>query len=195
MTIRAAHILATCTVAADRVQADGASGRVEHALAAPFDIGSVPGLFSMPVKNVGRFPDNAKATCAACALLLRAAGIDRGPETTHDIAVLSAGFEPTAAMNAAFFRDYVEGGRSLGRGNLFIYTLPTSALAEASILLGLTGPSFYIEAGADPWLELVETGRCLVDSGRVPQAILLWWRDDHLRAALVAPETMHSPSA
>ena len=44
----------------------------------------------------------------------------------------------------AYFQDYVSGGRKLGRGNLFIYTLPTSPAAEAAIHFGLAGPLLYV---------------------------------------------------
>ena len=36
-------------------------------------------------------------------------------------------------------------GSTLGRGNLFIYTLPSSPLAEAAIHFGLTGKLLYLE--------------------------------------------------
>jgi len=42
------------------------------------------------------------------------------------------------------FLDYVQAGRKLGRGSLFIYTLPSSPLAEAAIHFGLQGPVLYI---------------------------------------------------
>src|SRR5574341_2368969 len=40
-----------------------------------------------------------------------------------------------------------ECGRTLGRGNLFIYTLPSSPLGEAAIHFGLQGPLFYAAEG------------------------------------------------
>ena len=56
------------------------------------------------------------------------------------------GASPAGALasNFAYFRDYVAYGRKLGRGNLFIYTLASSPLAEAAIHFGLQGPTFYM---------------------------------------------------
>jgi hypothetical protein len=53
------------------------------------------------------------------------------------------------AANREYFRDYVENGRSMGRGNLFIYTLATSPLGETAIALSLTGPSLFMRQERD----------------------------------------------
>jgi hypothetical protein len=62
--------------------------------------------------------------------------------------------------NIDYFRDYLANGRTLGRGSLFIYTLPTSAAAETAIALGLKGPMFYAEEPARPLHGLL----CLADA-------------------------------
>ncbi|MGQ9499188.1 MAG: hypothetical protein ACUVQ6_02265 [Dissulfurimicrobium sp.] len=43
-----------------------------------------------------------------------------------------------------YFRDYLDSGRRLARGALFIYTFPSSLLGEAAIHFGLKGPLFRV---------------------------------------------------
>lgn len=46
--------------------------------------------------------------------------------------------------NRLYFSDYLQAGRVLARGNLFVYTLPSSPLAEAAIHFGFQGPMLYM---------------------------------------------------
>lgn len=125
------------------------------------------------VKNYGRFPEGTRSVCSACALGLEGAGY--GPEDKLPTAgILAAGFDRTLQQNEAFFRDYVENGRVMGRGNLFIYTLPTSSVAEAAILFGIGGPCLYEEADGDPLPEMVASGCDFLNSGQAELMILLW---------------------
>ncbi len=157
-----------------------------HNLQAAYDFSEIPELFSYPVKNFGRFPESAKAVCGACALAIKAAGKSYQKGEKQNTALLNAGFAPTAMMNQTFFRDYLESGRTMGRGNLFIYTLPTSPAAEASIHFGLIGPSFFIESDTDPLGGLIRTGRSLCDTDQAENAICLWQDLDTSFAVLMA---------
>lgn len=65
-------------------------------------------------------------------------------EDNYEIGILLANAKGALDTNLAYFKDYLEAGRKLARGNLFIYTLPTSPLAEAAITLGLNGPLIYM---------------------------------------------------
>ena len=79
------------------------------------------------------------------ALALKDAGrsYPLGPDNTVGI----VGSAPEGCLDAdlAYFSDYVKCGRTLGRGNLFIYTLPTSPLAECAIHFALEGPLLYVD--------------------------------------------------
>lgn len=60
-------------------------------------------------------------------------------------AVLDCGREGCHQENLLYYRDYLENGRHLGRGHLFVGTLPSTPLCEAAISLGLNGPAYYMD--------------------------------------------------
>ncbi len=101
------------------------------------------GPFAYPVRNYGRMDGDARRVCAACALALRDAGFDYAEGGTLGIGLLGTGPDGSLRANRAYFEDYVAAGRTLARGNLFVYTLPSSPLAEASIHCGLRGPLLF----------------------------------------------------
>ncbi len=92
-------------------------------------------------RNFGRSDLFSQAVFLSAASLLKEGEYNLDPENTGLLAVNSYGALP---VNLDYFQDYVENGRSLGRGNLFIYTLPTSALAETAIYWGYKGPLLYM---------------------------------------------------
>ncbi|MEW5804641.1 MAG: hypothetical protein AB1847_21320 [bacterium] len=102
------------------------------------------GVFSYPVKNFGRFDRVSKMTCCALGLAIYDAGIIYAEGQKQDIGLLGTNEAGALSSNIAYFKDYVESGRTLARGNLFIYTLPSSPLAEAAIHFGCQGPVIYM---------------------------------------------------
>ncbi|MDO9464141.1 MAG: hypothetical protein Q7J67_02445 [bacterium] len=101
-------------------------------------------IFLYPVKNFGRFDMTSKMSCCAGALALHDAGVKYSEKHKQDIGIISTNTDGCLKSNLNYFRDYVQTGRKLARGNLFIYTLPSSPLAEASIHFGFQGPLLYI---------------------------------------------------
>lgn len=101
-------------------------------------------VFLYPVKNFGRFDAVSKMTCCAGALSLRDAGITYSERHKQDMGILGTNTVGCLQSNVRYFMDYVESGRTLARGNLFIYTLPSSPLAEAAIYFGCQGPLLHI---------------------------------------------------
>ncbi len=101
-------------------------------------------VFLYPVKNFGRFDITSKMACCAGALALHDAGIKYSEKRKQDIAIIGTNADGCLKSNLNYFEDYVQTGRKLARGNLFIYTLPSSPLAEASIHFGFQGPLLYI---------------------------------------------------
>lgn len=108
-------------------------------------------IFSHPVKNFGRFDPVSKMTCSAVALALKDAAIAYTADRKQDIGIVGTNTEGSLRSDIEYFRDYLDSGRTSSRGNLFIYTLPSSPLGEAAIHFGLRGPLLYV-AGADPGL-------------------------------------------
>ncbi len=101
---------------------------------------------------------------------------ERGQENRalREIGLLAAGSEGLLQANEQYFRDYVATGRTLGRGNLFIYTLATSALGEVAIVLSLTGPSMFIQDDARPLSALVRHGEQMIADGEAGGMLALW---------------------
>ncbi len=54
-----------------------------------------------------------------------------------------------ASANAAYWRDYTENGRELGRASLFVPTLPSIPVCEAAITLKIHGPAMYFRTAPD----------------------------------------------
>ena len=105
-------------------------------------------LVGRPVNYYPRMTTEARHCLCAASMALaatpwRASG---NPE----IGLLCGGSDGCLAANQEYFRDYVASGRSLGRGNLFIYTLPTSVLGEVAIVLSLAGPCLFIHDETRP---------------------------------------------
>ncbi|RPH50385.1 MAG: hypothetical protein EHM85_10670 [Desulfobacteraceae bacterium] len=101
-------------------------------------------IFSYPVKNFSRFDAISKTTCFCAALALKDAGIYYSAGQKQDIGIFGANESGCLESNINYFKDYIESGRILARGNLFIYTLPSIPLAEAAIHFGLSGPLLHI---------------------------------------------------
>lgn len=100
-------------------------------------------LFSYPFKNFGRLDALSKMTCYAVALALQDAEMHYSAGQKQDIGIIGTNASGSLQSDIDYFQDYLNSGRTLSRGNLFIYTLPTSPLAEASIYFGLQGPLLY----------------------------------------------------
>jgi hypothetical protein len=116
--------------------------------------------------------DEARACLVAASLAMREA------DWPHDgeIGTLAAGQRGFVRANQEYFRDYIANGRSLGRGNLFIYTLATSALGEVSIALGLSGPCMFWLDGSRPVTSMVHQAQRLCLDGEA-HGMLAFWSD------------------
>lgn len=105
-------------------------------------------IFSYPVKNFGRFDRISRMTCFGVALALKDAGIQYSLTRKQKIGIIGTNSAGSLSADVDYFKDYINSGRTLSRGNLFIYTLPSSPLGEAAIHFGFLGPLLYV-AGQD----------------------------------------------
>jgi len=103
-----------------------------------------PDIFKYPVENFGRFDPVSKLAVISIALALFDAKITYAKGKKQPISILGSNSSGARDANLAYFNDYIANGRTLARGNLFIYTLPSSFLAEAAIHFGLTGKLIYL---------------------------------------------------
>jgi len=126
-------------------------------------------LVGKPVKYYSRMTAEARSCLCAASLAMQAAN---WPEM--EVGLLAAHESAWRTANEEYFRDYLANGRSLGRGNLFIYTLPTSALGEVAIALKLTGPTLHIGQDEQPIAGLIRHGEQMVGDGETGGMLALW---------------------
>jgi 3-oxoacyl-(acyl-carrier-protein) synthase len=128
-------------------------------------------------------------TAFAISLALQDAGIEYSPTDKQDIGIVGTNSEGSLQSDIEYFRDYLAGGRTLSRGNLFIYTLPSSPLGEAAIHFGLRGPVAYIASEnhaltavldmADEMILANETPDMLAGTAEAEEAIFFVLARDH----------------
>jgi 3-oxoacyl-[acyl-carrier-protein] synthase II len=113
-------------------------------------------IFSHPFRNFGRLDGVSKMTAYAVSLALQDAGMEYSPDRKQDIGIIGTNTEGSLRSDVEYFRDYLAGGRTLSRGNLFIYTLPSSPLGEAAIHFGLLGPLLYAASEKGGMTEILD---------------------------------------
>ena len=153
--------------------------------------GSVDSLIRRKIERFGRFDPVSRMACRACELALRDAGVESSRDVRQEFGIIGAGFEGSLAANAAYFRDYVESGRILARGNLFVYTLPTAPIGEAAIHFGFQGPLFSLICAETPLADALETASLLIQNEDAPAMLVVQADAESAVAAFVTGE--HSP--
>lgn len=112
-------------------------------------------IFSKPFKNFGRLDDMSKAACTAVAFALRS--VDSYPkDEKQPISILFSNPRGSLNSDTEYYKDYIEFGKTAGRANLFLYTLPTSPLGEVSVHFGLTGNIAYFADSENPLKVMIE---------------------------------------
>ena len=140
---------------------------VEYASRIPIrKLGKEDGLFAYPVKNFGRFDSVSRRVCYVTALALQDAGMEYSKDWRQDIGLLGTDEYGSEQANLSYFRDYVEGGRTMARANLFIYTLPSSPLAEAAVHFRLQGPLLYLRNQDGSVDSLLATAQRMIAEGQ-----------------------------
>jgi len=129
-------------------------------------------LIGQPVEYYQRMPIQTRVSLIAMSQALQAS---RWREMEMgEIGVACAGYEGCEDANLRYFQDYVQAGRFIGLGNLFIYTLATSAAGEAAIALGLNGPTLYAQSHYAPVSALIEQSRQMAVEGEAQGLLALW---------------------
>jgi 3-oxoacyl-(acyl-carrier-protein) synthase len=131
-------------------------------------------LIDRPLKYFPRMTAEARSCLAAASLAIKAAGWHQ--RESVNIGIVGTGYTGCLLADMEYFRDYVAGGQSLGRANLFIYTLPTSALSEVAIALNLTGPTLHVCDDAQPMQSVIQLAMTMVKN-REAQGMLCEFSD------------------
>lgn len=132
-----------------------------------FNLLAKAGVFSYPFKNFGRLDKISKLTIYAVAIALKDAGVNYFPDKKQDIGIIGTSYLGSLQSDILYFKDYLECGRTLGRGNLFIYTLPSSPLGESAIHFGLQGPLLYISDPEKSLLMLITVASEMISNDEV----------------------------
>ena len=98
-------------------------------------------VFSYPVKGFGRYDRVSQMTCCVTALAFHDAGMSYAEDEKQDIGILGTNSDGCLQSNLDYFTDFVANGRTLGRANYFVYTLPSTPMAEAAIHFKCQGPA------------------------------------------------------
>lgn len=156
-----------------------AYGRIRQRFSMPYAertelraLGKSEGLFRYPVKNYGRFEPLTQRVCCITALALQDAAIGYAEDRRLDIGLLGTNGTGCLESNLNYFKDYVGGGRTLSRANLFIYTLPSSPLAEAAVHFGLQGPQLYMRAAKESMTPLVQRAAGMIRRGEAEKMLI-----------------------
>jgi len=160
-----------------------AYGRVRTGVLEPLAPGtprlpSKTDVFDQPFKNFGRLDHASRMVCSCVGLALRDSGhpVPLAPDVLAGI--VGGGRFGCEDSDRLYFTDYVEGGRTLGRGNYFVYTLPTSPLAEASIHFGLRAAVMYIQDVHDAMGAVLETSAMLMEEEEATFMLAGVWEQD-----------------
>jgi hypothetical protein len=145
------------------------------------------GILKEKIENFGRISEESKKTVFSVALALHDAGITLG-ERRRDIAVIISNQDCCQSANLAYFQDYAAHGRTIGRGNLFVSTLPTAPGAMAGIACGLHGPLYFCAFNAEEQISpALEETKLLLESGEASEAVLVLSDSDALAAFVFGP--------
>jgi 3-oxoacyl-[acyl-carrier-protein] synthase II len=113
-------------------------------------------LFSSPFKGFAKLDPVAAMLCFSIELALKDAGIEYDTDCWQQAGIIGTNSGGCLQSDIRYFRDYLDSGRVMGRGNLFIYTLTSSPLGEAAIHFGMKGPLLYVAAQKGGLCEALE---------------------------------------
>jgi 3-oxoacyl-[acyl-carrier-protein] synthase II len=150
---------------------------------------------AMP-RNFGRFSAEARRAFRAVARALDAAGFREAGNTLRfsdgarpaRVGIVAHDPEGSERANRAYFSDYIQSGRVLGRGQLFVYTLPTSVAAECAIACHLTGPLLYVADSGDGVYGAERAARGWLADGLADAVVALSSTSEEARATVWVAE-------
>ena len=102
-------------------------------------------IFHREFKNFRRLDPVSKAVSATVALLLHQKGLYPEKDKVNIPLLFSSSSGPLDS-DYAYYNDFLQFGETAGRANLFVYTLPSSPLGEASVHCGITGDILFVNS-------------------------------------------------
>ena len=123
------------------------------------------------IANYNRFDKASQVTCLTIGLALNALGLQQDGQK-HRIGLIGLGQCASEETDCRYFKDFLDFNETGGRSNLFIYTLATTPLAEASIYFGLMGPLFYLTHSPYPFEEALLSATSILDDNEADQMVV-----------------------
>lgn len=164
--------------------------RIGKGRATAAEAAQLPGAPAAAPRNFGRFSPEVRLAFCAANRALENAGIQR--DAGLRIGVIACNRVGSERANFAYFDDYVRSGRRLGRGQLFVYTLPTSVAAECAIACRLTGPLLYVAGSDAPAFRAEEAARGLLAEGSADAVLVLSSNPEEALAAVWTAERIQA---
>ena len=153
-------------------------------------------VFVTPLSRYGRFDKYTKIGCAAIALALRDAAIDKA-ETKRPVGVIVSTVYECFESDLAYYETSLEDDGFLSSPNLFSYTLPGIVIGETAIHFKLTGPTFTVgDTIQQKGFNALLSGMDMITSGACDTIVAGWLdgpnerlsnfisTDDHQRGAI-----------
>jgi len=123
-------------------------------------------LFTEEVVNFRRFDYDSKLTCSLVALAIKDAFLNKR-EKKERTGIIGFGKSGSNSSDKDYYQDFLKFGEKTGRGHIFIYTLPTSPLAESAIYFKIMGPLYYLSKEDNLLRESLESALRLIRTGDV----------------------------
>ncbi|MFH0753417.1 MAG: hypothetical protein V2A70_02480 [Candidatus Omnitrophota bacterium] len=124
-------------------------------------------------KNWGRFDALSLTTLAAALWGCVDAGLPMA-QGKRRIGIVGSNLEGSLDSNRVFFADYMDAGRKSARSNLFVYTLPTTPLAEVALFCGFTGPVWHQQQTCSGVGGLVSAGALCASQDDIDAMLAVW---------------------
>jgi 3-oxoacyl-[acyl-carrier-protein] synthase II len=137
-------------------------------------------IFERPLSRYGRFDRYTKMGCAAVALALRDAGLDRAAHK-RNIGIVSSSIFECSETDEAYHATTLDEGGALASPNLFSYTLPGIVHGECAVHFLLAGPTIAVgeppPAASQPFrpgLPALLTAARLMEAGKAEIMLAGW---------------------
>jgi len=127
-----------------------------------------------PIREFGRFDEASKLTCCAVALALEDASPVPRSRPEEDLGIVGTNAHGALETNSLYYKDYLENGRTLARGNLFVYTLASSPLTAAAVHFGCLGPILHLIPSSQDAAAPLRCAERLIMNRQAPGMLVLW---------------------
>lgn len=87
--------------------------------------------------------------------------------------VLGTNEEGCLQSNINYFKDYVDSGRKIARGNLFIHTLSSTPLSETAIAFGCQGPVVYMTFKGNHTALILDQADAMISRGEASELLVV----------------------